>query len=30
MLIGIGREGVLFAMEDMNEIRNLVIRTPPS
>jgi len=27
---GIGREGVLFAMEDMTEIRNLVIRTPPS
>jgi acyl-CoA reductase-like NAD-dependent aldehyde dehydrogenase len=27
---GIGREGVRFAMEDMTEIRNLVIRTPPS
>ena len=27
---GIGREGILFAMEDMTEIRNLVIRTPPS
>lgn len=26
---GIGREGVRFAMEDMTEIRNLVIRTPP-
>ena len=26
---GLGREGVLFAMEDMTEIRNLVIRTPP-
>ena len=26
---GIGREGILFAMEDMTEIRNLVIRTPP-
>jgi acyl-CoA reductase-like NAD-dependent aldehyde dehydrogenase len=26
---GIGREGVKFAMEDMTEIRNLVIRTPP-
>jgi acyl-CoA reductase-like NAD-dependent aldehyde dehydrogenase len=25
---GIGREGVRFAMEDMTEIRNLVIRTP--
>lgn len=25
---GLGREGVLFAMEDMTEIRNLVIRTP--
>ena len=24
---GLGREGVLFAMEDMTEIRNLVIRT---
>ena len=26
---GIGREGILFAMEDMTEIRNLVIRKPP-
>ena len=26
---GLGREGILFAMEDMTEIRNLVIRTPP-
>ncbi|MEX2519547.1 MAG: aldehyde dehydrogenase family protein [Paracoccaceae bacterium] len=26
---GLGREGVAFAMEDMTEIRNLVIRTPP-
>ena len=26
---GMGREGVLFAMEDMTEIRNLVIRNPP-
>ncbi len=25
---GLGREGVTFAMEDMTEIRNLVIRTP--
>ncbi len=25
---GLGREGVKFAMEDMSEIRNLVIRTP--
>ncbi len=25
---GLGREGVRFAMEDMSEIRNLVIRTP--
>ncbi|MEM1443396.1 MAG: aldehyde dehydrogenase family protein, partial [Verrucomicrobiota bacterium] len=25
---GLGREGVKFAMEDMTEIRNLVIRTP--
>ncbi len=25
---GIGREGVRYAMEDMSEIRNLVIRTP--
>ncbi len=27
---GLGREGVRFAMEDMTEIRNLVIRTPLS
>lgn len=26
---GVGREGVRFAMEDMTEIRLLVIRTPP-
>ncbi len=26
---GLGREGIRFAMEDMTEIRNLVIRTPP-
>lgn len=26
---GLGREGIIFAMEDMSEIRNLVIRTPP-
>ena len=26
---GIGREGIRFAMEDITEIRNLVIRTPP-
>jgi acyl-CoA reductase-like NAD-dependent aldehyde dehydrogenase len=25
---GLGREGVVFAMEDMSEIRNFVIRTP--
>ena len=25
---GLRREGVRFAMEDMTEIRNLVIRTP--
>ena len=25
---GLGREGIVFAMEDMSEIRNLVIRTP--
>lgn len=25
---GLGREGIVFAMEDMTEIRNLVIRTP--
>ena len=25
---GLGREGIRFAMEDMTEIRNLVIRTP--
>ena len=27
---GLGREGIRFAMEDMTEIRNLVIRTPAS
>ncbi len=27
---GLGREGVRFAMEDMTEIRNLVLRTPDS
>lgn len=27
---GLGREGVRFAMEDMTEIRNLVIRTRPN
>ena len=27
---GLGREGIRFAMEDMTEIRNLVIRTPDS
>ena len=27
---GLGREGVRFAMEDMSEIRNLVIRTIPT
>jgi acyl-CoA reductase-like NAD-dependent aldehyde dehydrogenase len=27
---GLGREGVRFAMEDMSELRNLVIRTPDS
>ena len=27
---GLGREGVRFAMEDMTEIRNLVVRTPPA
>ena len=26
---GLGREGIIFAMEDMTEIRNLVIRTLP-
>ncbi len=25
---GLGREGIRFAMEDMSEIRNLVVRTP--
>jgi acyl-CoA reductase-like NAD-dependent aldehyde dehydrogenase len=25
---GLGREGIRFAMEDMTEIRHLVIRTP--
>jgi acyl-CoA reductase-like NAD-dependent aldehyde dehydrogenase len=27
---GLGREGVRFAMQDMTEIRNLVIRRPPA
>jgi acyl-CoA reductase-like NAD-dependent aldehyde dehydrogenase len=27
---GLGREGIRFAMEDMTEIRLLVLRTPPS
>jgi acyl-CoA reductase-like NAD-dependent aldehyde dehydrogenase len=27
---GLGREGIVYAMEDMTEIRLLVIRTPPS
>jgi acyl-CoA reductase-like NAD-dependent aldehyde dehydrogenase len=27
---GLGREGIRFAIEDMTEIRNLVIRTPVS
>ncbi len=27
---GLGREGIRFAMEDMTEIRNLVVRTPGS
>jgi len=27
---GIGREGIRFAIEDMTEIRLLVLRTPPS
>ena len=26
---GLGREGVRFAMEDMSEVRLLVVRTPP-
>jgi acyl-CoA reductase-like NAD-dependent aldehyde dehydrogenase len=26
---GLGREGVRFAIEDMTEIRMLVLRTPP-
>ena len=26
---GLGREGIRFAMEDMTEIRLLVLRTPP-
>ncbi|MEM7669129.1 MAG: aldehyde dehydrogenase family protein, partial [Pseudomonadota bacterium] len=26
---GLGREGIVFAMEDMTEIRNLVVRTLP-
>jgi acyl-CoA reductase-like NAD-dependent aldehyde dehydrogenase len=27
---GIGREGIRFAIEDMTEIRLMVVRTPPS
>ena len=27
---GLGREGIRFAMEDMTEIRLMVVRTPPS
>jgi acyl-CoA reductase-like NAD-dependent aldehyde dehydrogenase len=27
---GLGREGVRFAIEDMTEIRSLVVRTPPA
>ena len=27
---GLGREGIKYAMEDMTEMRMLVIRTPPS
>ena len=27
---GLGREGIRFAMEDMTEMRHLIIRTPPS
>jgi len=27
---GLGREGIRFAMEDMTEIRLLLVRTPPS
>ena len=27
---GLGREGIRFAIEDMTEIRMMVIRTPPS
>ena len=27
---GLGREGLKYAMEDMSEIRMLIIRTPPS
>ena len=26
---GLGREGIRFAIEDMTELRNLVVRTPP-
>jgi acyl-CoA reductase-like NAD-dependent aldehyde dehydrogenase len=27
---GLGREGIRFAMEDMSEIRNLIIRRAPA
>jgi acyl-CoA reductase-like NAD-dependent aldehyde dehydrogenase len=27
---GLGREGIRFSMEEMTEIRLLVIRTPPN
>ena len=27
---GLGREGLKYAMEDMSEMRMLIIRTPPS
>jgi len=27
---GLGREGIRFAMEDMSEIRNLIIRRVPT
>ena len=26
---GLGREGIRFAIEDMTEIRMMVVRTPP-
>jgi len=26
---GLGREGISFAMEDMTEIRNLIVRSLP-